>query len=104
VDEWLPPGQRLTQTFALAVVDGHGDATRLLVDRALYLTLAEAHWGLGRASWSRSATRRVTRFVDQIHSSIDLVDSDIVDVRIRNVVKDVEAKIEVQRQPARYRL
>jgi hypothetical protein len=104
VDAWLPAEQRLTATFALAVVDGHGSDTRLLVDRSLYLTLAEAHWGLGRASWSRSATRRVTRFVDQIHNSVDLAGSDIVDVRIRNVVKDIEAKIEIQRQPARYRL
>ncbi|GAB1688652.1 hypothetical protein KRM28CT15_04550 [Krasilnikovia sp. M28-CT-15] len=104
VDAWLPPEQRRTATFALAVVDGHGSDARLLVDRSLYLTLAEAHWGLGRASWSRSATRRVARFVDQIHNSVDLADSDIVDVRIRNVAKDIEAKIEIQRQPARYRL
>ncbi|MER7419038.1 hypothetical protein ABT346_20025 [Micromonospora peucetia] len=104
VEAWLRPEQRLTATFALAIVDGHGSATRLIVDRSLYLTLAEAHWGLGRASWSRSATRRVTRFVDQIHNSVDLADSDIVDVRIRNVVRDIEAKIEIQRQPARYRL
>ncbi len=105
VTAWLPPEQRLVRTFALVVTNEHGVATAsLLVDRALYLTLAEAHWGLGRTSWSRSATRRVTRFVDQVHSSVVASRSDVVDVRIRNVAKDIEATFEIQRHPARYRL
>ncbi|MFF4876334.1 hypothetical protein [Micromonospora sp. NPDC000668] len=104
VNAWLPQEQRLVRMFALIATNEH-DATiaSLLVDRALYLTLAEARWGLGRTSWSRSATRRVTRFVDKVHSSVNVSVSDVVDVRIRNVEKDIEAKIEIQRYPvARY--
>ncbi|WP_432049461.1 Druantia anti-phage system protein DruA [Verrucosispora sp. NA02020] len=105
VTAWLPQEQRLTQAFALVAANEHASTSAsLLVDRALYLTLSEAHWGLGRASWSRSATRRVTRFVDQVHGNITPSRSDVVDVRIRNVAKDIEATFEIQRHPARYRL
>ncbi|WP_432976876.1 hypothetical protein [Dactylosporangium sp. CA-233914] len=105
VDEWLPPEQRLVRTFALTANDEHGvEIASLLVDRALYLTLTEARWGLGRTSWSRSATRRVTRFVDSVHNSVGPSKTDVVDVRIRNVEKNIEARFEIQRDPARYRL
>ncbi|RKT52805.1 hypothetical protein C8E97_1343 [Saccharothrix australiensis] len=106
VDEWLPQEQRIIRAFALTAMDEHGDAiAHLLVDRALYLTLVEARWGLGRTSWSRSATRRVTRFVDKVHNSMSLGKTDVVDVRIRNVEKEIEDRFEIQRHPAaRYRL
>ena len=105
VTAWLPAEQRLVRTFALTANNEHGARTAgLLIDRALYLTLSEAHWGLGRTSWSRSATRRVARFVDEVHSSVTASRSDVVDVRIRNVAKDIEATFEIQRHPARYRL
>jgi hypothetical protein len=105
VAAWLPQEQRLTRAFALIATNEHRVTSAiLLVDRALYLTLSEAHWGLGRASWSRSATRRVTRFVDQVHGNVTPSRSDVVDVRIRNVAKDIEATFEIQRHPARYRL
>lgn len=106
VDEWLPQTQRLVRTFALVAMNEHHDAiANLLVDRALYLTLIEARWGLGSTSWSRSATRRVTRFVDKVHNGVSLGRTDVVDVRIRNVEKDIEERFEVQRHPvARYRL
>lgn len=105
VTAWLPDEQRLVRAFALVATNEQGvSVPSLLVDRALYLTLAEAHWGLGRTSWSRSATRRVTRFVDQVHGSVVASNSDVVDVKIRNVEKDIEETFEIQRQPARYRL
>ncbi|MGI5147200.1 hypothetical protein ACQEVC_12595 [Plantactinospora sp. CA-294935] len=105
VDEWLPDEQRLVRTFALTATDEYGVAVAsLLVDRALYLTLTEARWGLGRTSWSRSATRRITRFVDSVHNSVGPSKTEVVDVRIRNVEKNIEARFEIQRHPARYRL
>jgi len=108
VDEWLPDDQRLQQTFALHVPSPAPNATAadgatLLIDRSLYLTLAEAQRGLGRAGWSRSATRRITRFVDRLQN-IHAERSEIVDIRIRNVATDLDARFEVRRDPATYNL
>jgi hypothetical protein len=79
------------------------DAALLEIDRDLYLTLFEAQRGLGRSSWSRTATRRVTRFVDQIHRAVES-ESGVEDVRIRNVETDLDEQFSVQRKPARYQL
>lgn len=105
VDEWLPDDQRLLRTFALTASDEYGKiVASLLVDRALYLTLVEARRGLGRASWSRNAARRITRFVDELHNSVSS-NKDVVDVRIRNVENNIEESFEIQRMSeARYRL
>jgi hypothetical protein len=102
VEEWLPPAQRLTRTFALTVGSDAAGAS-LLLDRTLYLTLAESRRGLGRVGWSRSATRRVTRFVDQLQR-LEPGEHLITDVRIRNVETDLDDKFEVQRQPPRFNL
>lgn len=103
VDEWLPANQRLVRSFALVA---HGELrapVTLTVDRQLYLTLSEAQRGLARASWSRSATRKITRFVDRLHELADQA-AEVEDVRIRNIETDLEQKFEIQRHPARYLL
>jgi len=103
VDGWLPEGQRLLRSFALVAHSDSGTPVVLTVDRHLYLTLSEAQRGLARASWSRSATRKITRFVDRLHELADQA-ADVEDVRIRNTETDLEQKFEIQRNPARYLL
>ena len=103
VDSWLPEGQRLVRAFALIAHSEDAQPVVLTIDRELFLTLSEAQRGLARASWSRSATRRITRFVDRLHQ-IGGRASDVEDVRIRNTEIDLEQKFEIQRTPARYLL
>lgn len=104
VERWLPPGQRLPRSFALvAHANGGGVAAQLIVDRELYLTLADAHRGLGRAGWSQSTTRKITRFVDHLHQLVEH-EAPVEDVRIRNIYTDLERSFEIERQPPRYRL
>jgi hypothetical protein len=103
VTEWLPPEQRLLTSFALIARAEGRDEVPLVVDRALYLTLAEAERGLGRASWTRSATRRVTRFVDRLHQLTEFVPP-VYDLRIRNTETDLDEQFEIQRQPPAYLL
>jgi hypothetical protein len=104
VEQWLPTQQRLHRSFALCTADrAPGMAATPLVDRELYLTLSEAHRGLGRAGWSRSATRRITRFVDRLQRLYGGV-GPIADLRIRNVVTDLDDKFEVHREPPRFNL
>ena len=104
VEEWLPPGQQARWTIALVAFDGSGeDAALLEVDRDLYLTLVEAQRGLGRSSWSRTATRRITRFADQIHRAVEKT-STVEIVRVRNVETNLEGSFEIMRKPARYRI
>lgn len=103
VEAWLPPEQRRPNSFALVGHSNTGAAATLVVDRALYLTLYEAQRGLGRSSWSRSATRRVTRFIDRLHQLVDMT-ADVEDVRIRNTEIDLDHKFEIQRNPPRYML
>jgi Domain of unknown function (DUF4338) len=108
VDEWLPTDQRLERRFAIHVPSpSHGEepaeGATLLIDRNLFLTLAEAQRGLGRAGWSRSATRRITRFVDRLQN-IHAERSEIVDIRIRNVATDLDARFEVRRDPPTFNL
>jgi hypothetical protein len=107
VEDWLPTEQRLQRTFAIHVpapppAAPEAGAT-LLIDRSLYLTLLEAQRGLGRAGWSRSATRRITRFVDRLQN-LRGERAPIVDLRIRNVATDLEAHFEVRRDPATFNL
>jgi hypothetical protein len=103
VTAWLPEDQLDRRSFALvAQWDGH-DVAVMEIDRELFLTLIEAERGLGRSSWSRTATRRITRFIDRIHGSVEQ-ESPIEDIRIRNVESDLDERFAIQRKPARYQL
>lgn len=104
VTAWLPLDQWLPRTFALVASSVRGAAAaQLLMDRELFLTLRDAQRGLGRASWSRSAARKITRFVDRLHHIAE-AESPVEDVRVRNTVVDLDRKFEIQRTPARYLL
>ncbi len=103
VEAWLPASQLDRRSFALVATWDNVDVAMVEVDRDLFLTLVEAERGLGRSSWSRTATRRITRFIDRIHGSVES-DLPIVDIRIRNVDSDLDEQFAVQRQPARYQL
>jgi hypothetical protein len=105
VEKWLPPEQQARRSFALVAEMGGSDIAVLEIDRELYLTLLEAQRGLGRSSWSRTATRRITRFVDQIDRATQPSPaSGVEDVRIRNVATDLDEQFSVQRQPARFQV
>ncbi len=103
VSAWLPPDQLDRRSFALVAQGEDLDIGGLEIDRELFLTLIEAERGLGRSSWSRTATRRITRFIDRIHGSVEQ-SSPIEDIRIRNVESDLDERFAVQRHPARYQL
>ncbi len=104
VSDWLPEQLRTRRSFALVASTSVGkDAALVEVDRELYLTLYEAQRGLGRASWSRTATRRITRFIDRLHGAAEQ-SSIVEDIRIRNVTSDLDERFSVQRTPARYQL
>lgn len=105
VEKWLPPEQQARRSFALVAEVGTSDVAVLEIDRELYLTLLEAQRGLGRSSWSRTATRRITRFVDQIDRATQpTTTGGVEDVRIRNVATDLDEQFSVQRQPARFQV
>ena len=105
VEKWLPPEQQARHTFALVAEVGGKDVALLEVDRELFLTLVEGQRGLGRSSWSRTATRRIARFVDQIDRATEPVTaSGVEDVRIRNVATDLDETFSVQRQPSRFQV
>jgi hypothetical protein len=106
VEAWLPEEQRDRRSFSLvAQTSDGGDVALLEVDRDLYLTLVDAQRGLGRSSWSRSASRRITRFIDQVHRAVDSP-WEVEDVRIRNVDSNLDERFEIVREPPppRYRL
>ena len=104
VERWLPPEQQKRRSFALVAHDPSGSDIALLeVDRELYLTLLEAQRGLGRSSWSRTATRRITRFVDRIDRALE-TKAGVEDLRVRNVETDLDERFEIQRKPPRYRV
>lgn len=105
VEAWLPREQRLTRRFALVAINPvtGREIAHLVVDRDLYLTLRDAERGLGRASWSRSATRKVTRFIDHLHQLVS-EGAPIQDLRVRNVSAGVERRFEIQHSPSRYLL
>ena len=105
VEKWLPPEQQARRSFALVAKVGGNDVALLEVDRELFLTLLEAQRGLGRSSWSRTATRRITRFIDQIDSATPSAPmGSIEDVRIRNVATDLDERFSVQRQPSKFQI
>ena len=105
VEKWLPPEQQTRRSFALVAKAGGNDVALLEVDRELFLTLLEAQRGLGRSSWSRTATRRITRFIDQIDSATTSASmGSIEDVRIRNVATDLDERFSVQRQPSKFQV
>jgi hypothetical protein len=103
VETWLPADQLDRRSFALVATWDGTDIALVEIDRDLYLTLVEAERGLGRSSWSRTATRRITRFIDRIHGSVEQ-ESPIEDIRIRNVESDLDERFAIQRDPARYQL
>ena len=104
VAEWLPSEQQTRQSFAL-VAEMNGETVPLLeIDRELYLTVLEAQRGLGRSSWTRTATRRITRFIDQVDRTIPATTDGIEDVRIRNVATDLDDRFSVQRNPSKYQV
>jgi hypothetical protein len=104
VERWLPPEQQARRSFALVASEATGKEIAVLeLDRQLYLTLLEAQHGLGRASWSRTATRRITRFIDLIDREL-AVPTDVEDLRVRNFDTDLDERFVVQRHPARYQI
>jgi hypothetical protein len=103
VEAWLPADQLDRRSFALVASWDGSDIAAVEIDRDLYLTLIEAERGLGRSSWSRTATRRITRFIDRIHGSVEQ-ESPIEDIRIRNVESDLDERFAIQRDPAKYQL
>lgn len=103
VEAWLPAYQLDRRSFALVAAWDGKDIAVVEIDRELFLTLIEAERGLGRSSWSRTATRRITRFIDRIHGSVER-ESPIEDIRIRNVESDLDERFAIQREPATYQL
>ena len=104
VEEWLPPEQQTRRSFALVAELNGKNVPLLEVDRELYLTVLEAQRGLGRSSWTRTATRRITRFIDQVDRTIPETTDGIEDVRIRNVATDLDDRFSVQRNPSKYQV
>jgi hypothetical protein len=105
VEKWLPPKQQARRSFALVAEVGGKDVALLEVDRELFLTLLEGQRGLGRSSWSRSTTRRIARFIDQIDRVTEPATAGAVeDVRIRNVATDLDEQFSIQRRPSRFQV
>jgi hypothetical protein len=103
VEAWLPADMKRVGQFSITAANAHGDPTRLLIDREVYLTLRESAVGLGRSTWSRSVARRVTRFVDELHRHFH-DPRPLSDLEIRNVDTNLRAKVQVQRDPRKYEL
>ena len=103
VTDWLPKSQQLVKVFALGFTKGGKTIATLEIDRDLYLTLQEAHRGLGKASWLRTSARRLTRLVDKLDRELTHV-RNIEDVRIRNVDTNQESTIIVNRVQMRFEL
>lgn len=103
VTAWLPDDLRRVCEFSLTVPNTECNPKRLLIDREVYLTLREAAVGLGRSTWSRSVSRKVTRFVDELHRSFH-EPKPFSDLEIRNVDTNLRAKLQVLRNPPRYEL
>ena len=99
VSSWLATDLHRVSQFALRTSQHDGQHTRLLVDRELYLTLREAAVGLGRSTWSRSAARKVTRFVDELHRLFHEPKA-LSDLEMRNVDTDLRTKLQVRLAPA----
>lgn len=103
VEAWLPADMRRVGQFSMTAANTHGDPSRLLIDREVYLTLREAAVGLGRSTWSRSVARKVTRFVDELHRHFH-DPRPLSDLEIRNVDTNLRAKVQVRREPRKYEL
>ena len=103
VHKWLPPKQWVRRSFALVAKVDNEDVALMEIDRKLFLTLLEAQHGLKRSSWTRSATRRITRFMDQIGLELPpMKDSD--DIRIRSVASDHDERFSVLQKPPRFQI
>jgi Domain of unknown function (DUF4338) len=103
VSDWLVHDLQHVTQFALRTSQHDGQHTRLLVDRELYLTLREAAVGLGRSTWSRSAARKVTRFVDELHRLFHDPKA-LSDLEMRNVDTNLRTRLQIRRDPPRYQL
>ena len=103
VSAWLDDDLRRVTQFALRTSQHDGHYTRLLIDRELFLTLRESEVGLGRSTWSRSAARKVTRFVDELHRLFH-APKPLSDLEIRNVDTNLRTRLQVRRDPPRYQL
>ena len=103
VQAWLSEEQLDRRSFALVASWENRDIAVVEIDRELFLTLVEAERGLGRSSWSRTATRRITRFIDKIHGAVEH-EAPIEDIHIRNVESDLDERFAIERDPARYQL
>lgn len=103
VQAWLSEDLRRTGYFAIESSSGNDEPSRLLIDRDLFLTLREAAAGLGRSTWSRSVSRKITRFVDGLHRQA-YEQKAISDLEIRNVDTNLRAIVKVNRDGRRYEL
>ena len=103
VAEWLPENMRRMSQFSLTATNSSGGLSRLLLDREVYLTLRDASAGLGRSTWSRSVARKITRFADELHRSLD-TPQPIADLEIRNVDTNLQTSLQVRCDQRRYRL
>ena len=104
VKDWLPPEQQARRSFALVATVGGKDVALIEIDREMFLTLLEAQRGLGRSSWSRTATRRITGFIDQIDRAVPTTMDGVEDVWIRNVATDLDEKFSILRQPSKFQV
>jgi hypothetical protein len=103
VHAWLPKDLLRPNQFALVNERANEPDTRLLIDREVFLTLNEAALGLGQSTWSRSISRKVTRFVDELHRQLENQEA-IADLEMRNVDTNQVVNVQVHRSPPRYKL
>ena len=105
VEKWLPADQQSRRSFALVAQASGKDSAFLEIDRELFLTLVEGQRGLGRSSWSRTTTRRIARFIDQIDRATELsAVGGVEDVRIRNIATHLDETFSVRRQPSKFQI
>ena len=103
VSAWLPQDLQRATEFSLTNIHDEDNPIRLLVDREVFLTLSEAALGLSQSTWSRSISRKITRFVDELHRQFMSPDA-LSDLEIRNVDTNQRVQYQVRREPARYQL
>ena len=104
VERWLPPEQRGRRSFALVAKTDANDVAQMEIDRELFLTMLESRRGLGRSSWSRTATRRITRFIDQVDRSIPATLNGVEDIRIRNISTGLDEQFSIQRHSKKFQI
>lgn len=103
VSAWLSRDLQRSTEFSLTDSNSAKVPIRLLIDREVFLTLSESALGLNQSTWSRSISRKITRFVDELHRQLESTDA-LSDLEIRNVDTNQRVKFQVRREPARYQL